>query len=98
MSLQVVGIAQMAMLGRPSSAASLLTRRLVPMMGIAATIGAFLVRLGCSILGLNLDIASGRSGLGGELPFLPLTYLFANPYVCLVWRQNESFATGAQRI
>ncbi|MCB9422146.1 MAG: metal ABC transporter permease [Ardenticatenaceae bacterium] len=58
-SLQVVGIAlMMAMLVTPAASASLLTRRLPPMMAIAAVIGTF-----SSVSGLYasyyFDIASG---------------------------------------
>jgi manganese/iron transport system permease protein len=84
-SLQVVGIALMlAMLVTPAAAASLLTRRLPVMMGIAAVIGAF-----SGVAGLYasyyLNIASGPSVVLVATAVFILTFLFA-PQRGLVWR------------
>ena len=58
-ALQVVGIALMvAMLVTPAATASLLTRRLAPMMGVAAVIGAVSGIVGL-YLSFYLNIASG---------------------------------------
>jgi manganese/iron transport system permease protein len=84
-SLQVVGIALMlAMLVTPAAAASLLTRRLPVMMGIAAVIGAF-----SGVAGLYasyyLNIASGPSVVLAATAVFILTFLFA-PQRGLLWR------------
>lgn len=76
-SLQVVGIALMlAMLVTPAAAASLLTRRLIPMMGIAAVIGAL-----SGIVGLYtsfyLNIASGPAVVLVATTIFLLAFLFA---------------------
>lgn len=58
-SLQVVGIALMlAMLVTPAATASLLTKRLTPMIGVAAVIGAFSGMIGL-YASYYLNIASG---------------------------------------
>jgi ABC-type Mn2+/Zn2+ transport system permease subunit len=85
-SLQVVGIAlMMALLVTPAAAASLLTRRLPPMMALAATIGVF-----SSITGLYasyyLDIASGPAIVLVATIVFVLAYLFA-PGRGVVWRR-----------
>jgi manganese/iron transport system permease protein len=84
-SLQVVGIALMlAMLVTPAAAASLLTRRLPVMMGIAAVIGAF-----SGVAGLYasyyLNIASGPSVVLAATAVFILTFLLA-PQRGLLWR------------
>ncbi|MCP4426128.1 MAG: metal ABC transporter permease [Chloroflexi bacterium] len=84
-SLQVVGIAlMMAMLVTPAASASLLTRRLPPMMAIAAAIGAF-----SSVTGLYasyyLDIASGPAIVLAATAVFIIVFLFA-PGQGVVWR------------
>ena len=85
-ALQVVGIALMlAMFVTPAATASLLTRRLPAMMGVAAGIGAF-----SGIAGLyasfHLNVASGAAVvLVASLLFL-LAFLFA-PERGVVWRR-----------
>lgn len=86
-SLQVVGIALMvAMLVTPAAAASLLTRRLTPMMFIAAAIGAFSGAAGL-YTSYYLDIASGPAVVLIATAIFALAFLFA-PQRGLVWRQN----------
>lgn len=86
-SLQVVGIALMvAMLVTPAAAASLLTRRLAPMMVISALIGAFSGAAGLYI-SYYLDIASGPAVVLVATFIFVLTYLFA-PQRGLVWRRG----------
>ena len=86
-ALQVVGIAlMMAMLVTPAAAASLLTRRLLPMMFIAAVLG-----MTSSVVGLYgsyyLDIASGPAiVLVATLVFVSV-FLF-EPKRGVVWRKN----------
>ena len=84
-ALQVVGIAlALAMFITPAAAASLLTRRLPPMMGIAAGIGAFSGIAGL-YLSFYLNIASGAAVvLVATLIFL-IIFTFA-PGRGLVWR------------
>jgi ABC-type Mn2+/Zn2+ transport system permease subunit len=84
-SLQVVGITMaLAMFITPAAAASLLTRRLTPMMGIAAGIGAFSSVAGL-YLSFYLNIASGAAVvLVATLLFL-IVFTFA-PGRGLVWR------------
>ena len=85
-ALQVVGIALMlAMFVTPAATASLLTRRLPTMMGVAAGVGAF-----SGIVGLYasfyLNVASGAAVvLVASLVFL-LAFLFA-PGRGIVWRR-----------
>jgi manganese/iron transport system permease protein len=84
-ALQVVGIALMlAMLVTPAAAASLLTRRLAPMMAVAAAIGAF-----SGVAGLYasfyLDIASGPAVVLVATGLFVLAFLLA-PRRGLVWR------------
>lgn len=85
-ALQVVGIALiMAMLVTPAAAASLLTRRLIPMMVVSAIIGVF-----SSVAGLYgsyyLDVASGPAiVLVATLVFV-IVFLFA-PYRGILWRR-----------
>ena len=86
-SLQVVGIAlMMAMLVTPAAAASLLTRRLPPMMALSAVIGAF-----SSVTGLYvsyyLDIASGPAIVLVATAVFTLVFLFA-PGRGVVWRKT----------
>lgn len=76
-SLQVVGIAlMMAMLVTPAAAASLLTRRLPPMMVLAAVIGTI-----ASVTGLYasyyLDVASGPAIVLVATFIFILVFLFA---------------------
>jgi ABC-type Mn2+/Zn2+ transport system permease subunit len=84
-SLQVVGITlALAMFITPAAAASLLTRRLPPMMGIAAGIGAFSGIAGL-YLSFYLNIASGAAVvLVATLLFL-IIFTFA-PGRGFVWR------------
>ena len=84
-SLQVVGITlALAMFITPAAAASLLTQRLPPMMGIAAGIGAFSSIAGL-YLSFYLNIASGAAVvLVATLLFLVI-FIFA-PGRGLVWR------------
>lgn len=86
-ALQVVGIALMvAMLVTPAATASLLTRRLPPMMVISAGVGVFSGITGL-YLSYYLNIASGPSVvLVATLLFL-LSFLFA-PQQGLVWRKS----------
>jgi ABC-type Mn2+/Zn2+ transport system permease subunit len=88
-SLQVVGIALMlAMLVTPAAAASLLARRLPPMMFIAAIIGAFSGVTGV-YASYYLDIASGPAVvLVASLIFL-LAFLFA-PGKGLLWSRVKT--------
>jgi ABC-type Mn2+/Zn2+ transport system permease subunit len=86
-SLQVVGIAlMMAMLVTPAAAASLLTRRLPPMMAIAAMIGTF-----SSVTGLYasyyLDVASGPAIVLSATAVFLLVFLFA-PGRGIAWRKT----------
>jgi ABC-type Mn2+/Zn2+ transport system permease subunit len=86
-SLQVVGIAlMMAMLVTPAAAASLLTRRLPPMMAIAAFIGAI-----ASVSGLYasyyLDVASGPAIVLVATLIFGLVFLFA-PGRGIVWQKR----------
>ncbi len=76
-ALQVVGIALMlAMFVTPAAAASLLTRRLPTLMGIAAAIGAFSGIAGLYI-SFYLNIASGPSVVLVATLIFVLTFLFA---------------------
>jgi ABC-type Mn2+/Zn2+ transport system permease subunit len=86
-ALQVVGIALMvAMLVTPAAAASLLTRRLGTMMGIAAVIGAFSGIAGVYISFYG-DIASGPAVVLTATAVFVLAYLFA-PERGAVWRSQ----------
>lgn len=86
-SLQVVGIALMvAMLVTPAAAASLLTRRLLPMMIISAGIGAFSGAVGLYV-SYYLNIASGPTVVLIATLIFILAFLFA-PQRGLIWRQN----------
>jgi len=86
-SLQVVGIALMvAMLVTPAAAASLLTRRLTPMMFISAGIGAFSGAAGL-YTSYYLDIASGPAVVLVATLIFTLTFLFA-PQRGLIWRRH----------
>jgi manganese/iron transport system permease protein len=85
-ALQVVGIALMlAMFVTPAATASLLTRRLPAMMGMAAGIGAF-----SGIAGLYasfyLNVASGAAVVLVASLIFVLAFLFA-PQRGLVWRR-----------
>lgn len=86
-SLQVVGIAlMMAMLVTPAAAASLLTRRLPPMMALAAAIGTV-----ASVSGLYasyyLDIASGPAIVLVATVIFGLVFLLA-PGRGIVWQKR----------
>ena len=84
-ALQVVGIALMvAMLVTPAAAASLLTRRLGTMMGVAAVIGAVSGVMGVYI-SFYLNIASGPAVVLTATLIFVLAYLFA-PRRGAVWR------------
>lgn len=83
-SLQTVGVALMvAMLVTPAASASLLTRRLPPMMVVAAVIGAF-----SGVAGLYLsfyrNIASGPAVVLTATAIFTLAFLFA-PRRGIVW-------------
>lgn len=76
-SLQVVGVALMlAMLVTPAAAASLLTRRLAPMMWTAAAIGAFSGVTGV-YASYYLSIASGPAVVLVSTAVFGLVFLFA---------------------
>ena len=76
-ALQVVGIALMvAMLVTPAATASLLTRRLAPMMGVAAVIGAVSGIVGL-YLSFYLNIASGPAVVLVTTLLFVLAFLFA---------------------
>ncbi|GAB4274380.1 MAG: metal ABC transporter permease [Candidatus Promineifilaceae bacterium] len=76
-SLQVVGVALMlAMLVTPAAAASLLTRRLAPMMWVAAAIGAFSGVTGVYV-SYYLSIASGPAVVLVATAVFVLAFLFA---------------------
>ncbi|MCA9997726.1 MAG: metal ABC transporter permease, partial [Anaerolineales bacterium] len=76
-ALQVVGIALMvAMLVTPAATASLLTRRLAPMMGVAAAIGAASGVVGL-YLSFYLNIASGPAVVLVTTCLFVLAFLFA---------------------
>jgi ABC-type Mn2+/Zn2+ transport system permease subunit len=83
-ALQVVGIALMlAMLITPAAAASLLTRRLPPMMAIAAVIGAVSGVVGV-YASFHLNVASGPAVvLVATLIFL-LVFIFS-PQQGIIW-------------
>ena len=84
-SLQVVGITlALAMFITPAAAASLLTRRLPPMMGIAAGIGAFSGIAGL-YLSFYLNIASGAAVVIVATLIFVLIFAFA-PGRGFVWR------------
>jgi ABC-type Mn2+/Zn2+ transport system permease subunit len=85
-ALQVVGIALMlAMFVTPAATASLLTRRLPSMMGVAAAIGAF-----SGVAGLYasfyLNVASGAAVVLVASLIFALAFLFA-PGRGVVWRR-----------
>ena len=75
-----------AMLVTPAAAASLLTRRLLPMMMIAAGIGAFSGAVGLYV-SYYLDIAAGPTVVLVATFIFILAFLFA-PQRGLIWRQN----------
>ena len=84
-ALQVVGIALMvAMLVTPAAAASLLTRRLGTMMGVAAVIGAVSGVMGVYV-SFYLNIASGPAVVLTATLIFILAYLFA-PSKGVVWQ------------
>lgn len=86
-ALQVVGIALMlAMLVTPAAAASLLTRRLPPMMAIAAVIGAFSGAAGLYI-SYYLDIASGPAVVLTATLIFVIAFIFA-PQRGIIWRKT----------
>lgn len=86
-ALQVVGIALMvAMLVTPAATASLLTRRLPPMMGISAVLGVV-----SGVVGLYtsyyLNIASGPAVVLVATVLFILAFLFA-PERGIIWRRK----------
>jgi ABC-type Mn2+/Zn2+ transport system permease subunit len=83
-ALQVVGVALMlAMLVTPAAAASLLTRRLPPMMAIAAVIGAISGLVGV-YASFHLNVASGPAVvLVATLIFL-IVFIFS-PQQGIIW-------------
>lgn len=84
-SLQVVGIALvMALLVTPAAAASLLTQRMAPLMGVAAAIGAFSGAVGV-YLSFYLDIASGPAVVLVATAVFIVVYLLA-PGRGVVWQ------------
>jgi manganese/iron transport system permease protein len=85
-ALQVVGIALMlAMFVTPAATASLLTRRLPAMMGVAAGIGAFSGLAGL-YASFYLNVASGAAVVLVASLIFALAFLFA-PGRGLVWRR-----------
>jgi ABC-type Mn2+/Zn2+ transport system permease subunit len=88
-ALQVVGIALMvAMLVTPAAAASLLTRRLGAMMGVAAVIGAVSGVTGVYV-SFYLNIASGPAVVLTATLIFVLAYLLA-PGKGVLWRTSTS--------
>lgn len=86
-ALQVVGIALMlAMFVTPAATASLLTRRLPAMMGVAAGIGAFSAVAGL-YASFYLNVASGAAVVLVASSIFGLVFLFA-PQRGLVWRRT----------
>ena len=84
-SLQVVGIALvMALLVTPAAAASMLTHRMAPLMGVAAAIGAFSGAVGV-YLSFYLDIASGPAVVLVATAVFIIVYLLA-PGRGVVWQ------------
>ncbi len=84
-SLQVVGIALvMALLVTPAAAASMLTQRMAPLMGVAAAIGAFSGAVGV-YLSFYLDIASGPAVVLVATAVFIIVYLLA-PGRGVVWQ------------
>ena len=84
-SLQVVGIALvMALLVTPAAAASLLTQRMAPLMGVAAAIGAFSGAVGVYV-SFYLDIASGPAVVLVATAVFIIVYLLA-PGRGVVWQ------------
>ena len=84
-SLQTVGVALMvAMLVTPAATAYLLTRRLLPMMGLAALFGSFSAVAGL-YLSFYLNVASGPAVVL-VCTLLFLLALFLSPRRGLVWR------------
>jgi ABC-type Mn2+/Zn2+ transport system permease subunit len=83
-ALQVVGIALMlAMLITPAAAASLLTRRLPPMMAIAAVIGAVSGVVGV-YASFHLNVASGPAVVLVATLFFLLVFIFS-PQQGIIW-------------
>lgn len=88
-ALQVVGIALMlAMFVTPAATASLLTRRLPTMMGVAAGIGAFSGVVGV-YTSFYLNIASGAAVVLVATLIFVLVFLFA-PGGGYVWRRSNA--------
>ncbi|NKQ37048.1 MAG: metal ABC transporter permease [Chloroflexi bacterium] len=84
-SLQVVGIALvMALLVTPAAAASMLTHRMAPLMGVAAAIGAFSGAVGVYV-SFYLDIASGPAVVLVATAVFIVVYLLA-PGRGVVWQ------------
>jgi len=84
-SLQVVGIALvMALLVTPAAAASMLTHRMAPLMGVAAAIGAFSGAVGVYV-SFYLDIASGPAVVLVATAVFIIVYLLA-PGRGVVWQ------------
>ena len=87
-SLQVVGIALMlAVLVTPAATASLLTRRLPPMMGLAAVFGALSGLIGL-YASYYLNIASGPAVVLVATLFFTLAFLFS-PRRGVIWRSGR---------
>lgn len=85
-ALQTVGVALMvAMLVTPAATASLLTRRLLPMMAVAALIGALSAVIGL-YLSYYVNVASGAAIVLVCTGFFLLALLFA-PERGWVWRR-----------
>jgi ABC-type Mn2+/Zn2+ transport system permease subunit len=87
-SLQVVGIALiLAMLITPAATASLLTNRLLPLMGLAAAIGAFSAVAGVYV-SYHLDIASGPAVVLVATAIFLIGFLLA-PGRGFLWRRGR---------
>lgn len=87
-SLQVVGISlMMAMLVTPAAAASLLTKRLLPMMIVSAVIGTISSVVGLYI-SFYLDITSGPAIVLLATAIFVLAFLFA-PERGVAWRRRS---------
>jgi ABC-type Mn2+/Zn2+ transport system permease subunit len=87
-ALQVVGIALMlAMLITPAASASLLTRRLPPMMGIAAVIGAVSGIVGV-YASFHLNVASGPAVVLVATLIFILVFIFS-PSQGIIWTAIE---------
>ena len=95
-SLQTVGVALMlAMLVTPPATAYLLTRRLPPMMLLAAAIGAFSGVAGL-YLSFYISMASGAAIVLVSTSIFILTALFA-PHRGWVWRKRTEYRNERTR-